>query len=463
MPQPEASVQRSDTPPPDPHSPTGSTNPPILPRRPLDGGGPTGNCPVHQEDRLDPPQDPPPGHRGRRIASSPWPGGLRDGSTGPGRRIRVLVVIKCLGYGGAERLLVDLMASRDAGSFDYEVAYVLAAKNALVPAVRAEGVPVHELGATHNWRPAVDAPVRHPPPPGPTSTSSTSTSPTRRRWAVWSWPRCRRDRRPVVVYTEHSLWEKTAPPVRVLNRLGIGRDQALVAVSPAAHDALPEALRPRAEVVVHGVHLSRSDEMLGARREVRAEVRAELGVGCDSSWCSPWPTCGSRRATTSCSTRPAWWPTAACRSTSPPSGGDPCVTNSTPASGPWGWRRASRSSGQRSDVLRLLAASDVFVLASRHEGLPVALMEATSMGLPIVATRVGGVPGVLTDELDALLVPPGQPDSLAQAIERLAGDPGLASATGPGGQGAQRHVRHHRHQPSDGGHLPRGGRRRPRG
>ena len=60
--------------------------------------------------------------------------------------LRVLLVIKCLGYGGAERLLVDMVAARDRRSFDYEVAYVLAAENTLVPAIEDEGVPVHALG-----------------------------------------------------------------------------------------------------------------------------------------------------------------------------------------------------------------------------------------------------------------------------------------------------------------------------
>ena len=49
-----------------------------------------------------------------------------------------------------------------------------------------------------------------------------------------------------------------------------------------------------------------------------------------------------------------------------------------------------------------------------HEGLPVALMEATSVGLPIVASRVGGIPQVLEDEVDALLVPPGEPGLLGR-------------------------------------------------
>jgi glycosyltransferase involved in cell wall biosynthesis len=86
--------------------------------------------------------------------------------------------------------------------------------------------------------------------------------------------------------------------------------------------------------------------------------------------------------------------------------------------------------GQRDDVPQLLAGADAFVLPSHHEGLPVALMEATSVGLPIVATSVGGVPQMLEDEVDALLVPPGDPGALAEAMTRLASDPALRERLG---------------------------------
>jgi glycosyltransferase involved in cell wall biosynthesis len=86
--------------------------------------------------------------------------------------------------------------------------------------------------------------------------------------------------------------------------------------------------------------------------------------------------------------------------------------------------------GQRDDVLELLAGADAFVLASRHEGLPVALMEATSVGLPIVAPCIGGVPEMLEDEIDAILVPPGDAHLLADAMKRMASDPQLRERLG---------------------------------
>ena len=76
---------------------------------------------------------------------------------------------------------------------------------------------------------------------------------------------------------------------------------------------------------------------------------------------------------------------------------------------------------------RLLRAFDVFVLSSRTEGTPMVLFEAMNAGLPIVATRVGGVPDVLRRE-DALLVEPDDPASLASAIRETMRNPEGARA-----------------------------------
>lgn len=76
---------------------------------------------------------------------------------------------------------------------------------------------------------------------------------------------------------------------------------------------------------------------------------------------------------------------------------------------------------------RLLRAFDVFVLSSRTEGTPMVLFEAMNAGIPIVATRVGGVPDVLRRD-DALLVEPDDPTSLADAIRDTMRNPDAAQA-----------------------------------
>lgn len=76
---------------------------------------------------------------------------------------------------------------------------------------------------------------------------------------------------------------------------------------------------------------------------------------------------------------------------------------------------------------RLYAAFDVFVLSSRTEGTPMVLFEAMAAGVPIVATRVGGVPDVVSAG-EAVLVPPNDPPGLAAAIRAVYRDPAAAAA-----------------------------------
>jgi L-malate glycosyltransferase len=84
--------------------------------------------------------------------------------------------------------------------------------------------------------------------------------------------------------------------------------------------------------------------------------------------------------------------------------------------------------GARGDVYDLMAAFDVFALPSLHEGVPMVILEAMAIGVPIVASRVGGIPEILEDGRDALLVEAAAPGALAHAIGRLAADPSLRAA-----------------------------------
>ena len=92
--------------------------------------------------------------------------------------------------------------------------------------------------------------------------------------------------------------------------------------------------------------------------------------------------------------------------------------------------RGARLLGHRDDVDALLAAMDVFVLASRREGYPRAAIEAAAMGLPIVATNIRGCREVVDDAVNGLLVRASDAAALADAIERLGDDPGLRAAMG---------------------------------
>ena len=198
--------------------------------------------------------------------------------TAAAERRRILLFIKCMGYGGAEQLLVHMVRHGDRDRFQYEVAYMLEDFDALVPQLTEAGVPVHPLGAASNrdlgWTLRLRALLRqgnfdvmhsHLPYAATLGRLIASVSPTPRR-------------RPALVYTEHSMWDKMALAVKALNRATIGLDDRLVMVSQAAKESLPPSLRRRATVVIHGIEMEPVRQARAQRETARREVRQEFGL-----------------------------------------------------------------------------------------------------------------------------------------------------------------------------------------
>lgn len=92
------------------------------------------------------------------------------------------------------------------------------------------------------------------------------------------------------------------------------------------------------------------------------------------------------------------------------------------------------------EVAQYFHLAHFFVLPSRSEGLPNALLEAMACGLPAVATHVGGIPKVVIDGETGLLVPPDDEEALADAIKRLLDSPSLCRKMG---KAARRHIEAH--------------------
>jgi glycosyltransferase involved in cell wall biosynthesis len=95
-----------------------------------------------------------------------------------------------------------------------------------------------------------------------------------------------------------------------------------------------------------------------------------------------------------------------------------------------GLRDAVHLLGHRDDIEACLAGMDLFVLPSLNEGMGRALIEAMVAGLPVVASRVGGIPSVISHERTGLLVPPGDAGALAEALRRLLDRPEWATQLG---------------------------------
>jgi glycosyltransferase involved in cell wall biosynthesis len=188
-------------------------------------------------------------------------------------RIRVLWLIKGLGPGGAERLLVEHARAGDRDRFAYEAAYVLDWKRHLVPELEELGVRTRCLGASSEldprWTTRLATLLRHEHYDIVHAHSPTVASVGRVEARALP-----RSRRPAFVYTEHNRWPSYRAETRVANQLTFGLNDAAFAVSDDVRDSVSARFRGDIEVVVHGVNV----DDVRAHRAERATVRSELGV-----------------------------------------------------------------------------------------------------------------------------------------------------------------------------------------
>ncbi|MGZ8753321.1 MAG: glycosyltransferase [Acidimicrobiia bacterium] len=339
--------------------------------------------------------------------------------------MKVLWLVKGLGPGGAERLLVAAAATHDREAFSFEVAYLLPWKNHLVEELEGLGVPTQCLGVrderdlrwAHRLRERlhsdpVDVLHAHSPYPAGIARLVVRTLPRRLR--------------PRIVYTVHNTFSSFSMPTRLLNGVTYPLDAADIAVSSEVYDTIWPRLRSRTEVIVHGVQL----DDVRAEATHRNEVRAELGIDPDEVVVG---TIANFR-------RQKDYPNLL-RAAAVLARRDVPVRVVAVGQGPLEAEMRSLHEsmglgdrvlllGHREDALRVLGACDIFTLASDNEGLPVALMEALALGLPVAMTAVGGVPGAVTDGVEGRLVPPSDPEALADAIEELALDPAARDRMG---------------------------------
>jgi glycosyltransferase involved in cell wall biosynthesis len=338
---------------------------------------------------------------------------------------RVLWLTKGLGRGGTERLLVSGAKRLDRSRFQLEVAYLLPWKDALVPELERLGVRTHCLGGSRasdvRWVARLHRLVRQ---------RRFDLVHTHMPYVAFG-ARTIPHRRAAIVHTEHNTWARYRYLTRWANRLTYSRNFAVVAVSHAVAASirpLPIVRSwPDTRVIHHGAELSEFDP---ATPDSRARARSGLGLTQEA------PVVGTvgnftpkkdHRTLLEATARVA------------PShrglrlvlvGTGPLERKLQHISESLGLEDRVVFAGSRDDVAELLPAFDVFALSSRNEGLPISLLEAMAVGLPCVATSVGGVPEVITDGSEGLLVPPGDPAGLADALNKLLSDSSHRTSAG---------------------------------
>jgi glycosyltransferase involved in cell wall biosynthesis len=247
-------------------------------------------------------------------------------------------------------------------------------------------------------------------------------------------------RPPIIVHTFHGhVLRGYFGPLRSLffrlleRRLAAGTT-ALIAVSPQVRDdlvALGIAPRERFVVIRLGIEL---DERVSPDRNGRGESRRYLGIPGDRfavGWIGRM-TAVKRTDDVLVAfkrLRDGGVDAVLCMV-----GDGPDRLQLEPRAHELGVNRDTVFLGYQEDVAPLYAAFDALVLPSGNEGTPVSVIEALAAELPVVATRVGGVPDVVRDGEDGFLVEAGATDDLADRLAQLARDPALRARMGKRGR-----------------------------
>ncbi len=241
-------------------------------------------------------------------------------------------------------------------------------------------------------------------------------------------------RRPPVLFTEHGRHQPDYPRRKrmLANRLLLGRRDRVVGVGEAVRQALitNEGFPPeRVGVIYNGVDLSavrEGGDRQAARREMgaRGEEFLILQVA-RLDYLKDHAT--ALRALAAVVPR-----LSDARLVLVGEGPEEGAIRETVAR--LGLGAHVRLLGLRKDVPRLLPGADLFLLTRVSEGIPLTVIEAMAAGLPVVSTRVGGVPEVVEEGRTGLLAPSGDDAGLAEAVCRLAGDLPLRQELGATGR-----------------------------
>jgi glycosyltransferase involved in cell wall biosynthesis len=231
-----------------------------------------------------------------------------------------------------------------------------------------------------------------------------------------------------VVYTEHNLQERYHPLTRWANTLTLPWCDCVLGVSAeVTRSALRHVRKPiEAITLLNGVNTGSFDPMLFNR----TAVRLQLGLPAEA------PIMGTVAVFRQQKRLDDWLLLAEAVWQLLPEahfvilGDGPCQAALQEQVRRQDMKKQVHFPGRLPDVRPWLAAMDVYVMTSAFEGLPIALLEAMSMTLPVAATAAGGIPEVVRDGKEGFLVPVGQAQRLLEPIVQLLQNPHVRTAMG---------------------------------
>lgn len=325
------------------------------------------------------------------------------------RRIRLVQVTHGLGIGGMERVILDLCRELDPSVYETSI-YCTHVRGDLADEAEALGIKVYfehsERRLDHWMRPL--RLYRH------FRKSSPDIVHTQHAAAFQDAALASRFARvPVLIHTDHSKHYPTTPRRHlVVERLLARLADRFCAVSEHTKADLVrhESLAPgRTHVVYNGY-----DFPIHPRWEDRAKVRTELGVGDGEFLIGSVGRLEWQKGYDLLMEALPRILHAAPHVRAIIVGGGTKKNELSAKRDALGLESRVHLTGWRRDAPRFLTAFDLFVMPSRFEGMPIALLEAMASGLPVLATSVGGIPEMIEDGISGRLVPEGDVEALSR-------------------------------------------------
>ncbi|OQP47358.1 glycosyl transferase family 1 [Niastella yeongjuensis] len=325
--------------------------------------------------------------------------------------VPVLHIIKSLGRGGAEMLLPETLRQHDKQKYDFHYMYFLPWKNQMVSAIEEEGGKVVCIPAKNNAKillavRRIAAYVRK---------HNIQLIHCHLPWAGMAARIVGRMTGVPVVYTEHNKWERYHKLTYLLNKFTFGSQQRVIAVSAEVANSIKTnygKAKPLVQVVANGTDTLKYSRTQNTGNDIRAAFNIPptatvIGITCVFR--------AQKRLGT-------WLEIAQAVHAKDPNtffiivGDGPLKEEIHAKAKTLGTDQYVFFAGLQTETRPYFAAMDIFMMSSEFEGLPIALLEAMSMNCVPACTAAGGIPEVIKDSENGVLVPVQEP---MQLVERL--------------------------------------------
>jgi glycosyltransferase involved in cell wall biosynthesis len=332
-------------------------------------------------------------------------------------RIKVLHIIKSLGRGGAETLLQEVLQEHDQDRFEFHFIYFLPWKNQMVAGIEANGGKVTLMEARNNIQIMRKLPdlIRY------VRQHQIQLVHAHLPWAGFLARLLHRKTGIPLVYTEHNIQQRYHWITRALNRITFGWQSSVVAVSAEVARSIQDTIRPKVEVttILNGVNTKTYQSDEGDRMRIRRELgikENEVLIGIVAvfrfqkrlkEWIDVFKAAHANH---------------------------PNLRGIIIGDGMLkaeihqhlkesGMHEFIRMPGLVTPVKPYLSAMDFFMMTSSFEGLPIALLEAMSMGCVVISTNAGGIRQVIRNGEDGIMVDVEEYAKLGTILSDLLHDP----------------------------------------